>query len=180
MKKIALSILSVFVILGGLLFSACDKQVSLSIGEGQEIVELFTNNDNTENSRSKTIDVKLQNSNAGVKVEILKGDDVVSVSSTQNERKSDGEYSFDISCLDKSGEAEVKVYAIDDARAFKNILVKVNTDLESITAKANNSNLGSDLFVVRGIDKTLVTEDYFDLAPITANRKDIIWTFENS
>lgn len=180
MKKFALSILSVFVILGGLLFSACDKQVSLSIGEGQEIVELFTNNDNTENSRSKTIDVKLQNSNAGVKVEILKGDDVVSVSSTQPARRSDGEYSFDISCLDKSGEAEVKVYAIDDARAFKNILVKVNTDLESITAKANNSNLGSNLFVVRGIDKTLVTEDYFDLAPITANRKDIIWTFENS
>lgn len=180
MKKIALSILSVFVILGGLLFSACDKQVSLSIGEGQEIVELFTNNDNTENSRSKTIDVKLQNSNAGVKVEILKGDDVVSVSSTQPARRSDGEYSFDISCFDKSGEAEVKVYAIDDARAFKNILVKVNTDLESITAKANNSNLGSDLFVVRGIDKTLVTEDYFDLAPVTANRKDIIWTFENS
>ena len=180
MKKFALSILSVFVILGGLLFSACEKQVSLSIGEGQEMVELYTNNDDAGDGKSKTIDVTLQNSKAGVKVEILKGEDVVSVSSTHPARKGNGEYSFDISCFDKSGDAEVKVYAIDDIRAYKNIFVKVNTDLESITAKGNNSNLGSDLFVVKGVNKNLMPEDYFDLAPTTANKKDIDWTFETT
>ena len=48
MKKFALGFLSVFILLGGILFSACDKKVSLSLLTDQEVT-IFTNDESAEN-----------------------------------------------------------------------------------------------------------------------------------
>lgn len=185
MKKIALGFLSVFILLGGVLFSACDKKVSLSLLTSQEIT-IFTNDESAENFVKDNIEVLLENSSDGVKAEILKGDDVIKLSEISE--KSNGRYSFDIETLEskKSGKAEVKVYSIEDPSQSKIIYVNVNTILEGIDgAKDDNVDARSNYFVVKGertnqsIWKDLNVKEFFEFNPVTANVYDVNWTFEN-
>ena len=118
MKKFALGILSVFMILGGVLLSACDKKVSLSVST--EEVVIYTNYDKEGYYQSKTIDVSLKNSSDGVRVEILKGGDSIRLSSVK--KKTTENYSFTI-YGDKSGEAEVRVSSIEDNK--QNAIINV-------------------------------------------------------
>ena len=149
MKKLALGFLSVFMLLGGVLFSSCKSNVSLSLLTSEEIT-IFTNDEAAENFAKDNVEVKLENSSAGIRAEILKGDDVVKLSSIS--QKSDGRYSFDILTLGKkSGKAEVKVSSIEDKNQSKIVYVNVNTILEGIDAvQDNNVDARSNYFVVKG------------------------------
>lgn len=184
MKKLALGFLSVFMLLGGVLFSSCKSNVSLSLLTSEEIT-IFTNDEAAENFAKDNVEVKLENSSAGIRAEILKGDDVVKLSSIS--QKSDGRYSFDILTLGKkSGKAEVKVSSIEDKNQSKIVYVNVNTILEGIDAvQDNNVDARSNYFVVKGerenekVWKDLVVKEFFDFNPVTANIYDVNWTFEN-
>lgn len=180
MKKFALGILSVFMILGGVLLSGCDKKVSLSVSD-KEVV-LFTNYENAENNKSKEIEVDIQNSKVGVNVEVMYGQDCIDIErSNTTRKKANGKYAFKILTKEdkNSGVAQLKVSSIEDSKKYEYINVTVNTVIEDLKVTDHNSEEGkSDLFVVKGIDKELVTTDYFDLLPIHANIVDIDWTFE--
>lgn len=180
MKKFALGILSVFMILGGVLLSACEKKVSLSVSETE--VVLYTNYENGENNQSKEIEVDVQNSKAGINVEIMHGQDCVDLDRSNTSRaKANGKYAFKIlTKQDKSsGVAQLKVSSLDDSKQFQYINVTVNTIVEEIKVAGDNSEDGkTNLFVVKGADKELVTTDYFDLLPVYANITDVDWTFE--
>lgn len=176
MKKFALGILSVFIILGGVLLSACEKKVSLSVST--EEVVIYTNDEQAENYLSKVIDVSLENSSSGINVEILKGGDSIRLSPVTVKNSSN--YAFTI-YGDKSGEAEVKVSAKADSKQSKIITVHVKTVLEDIELAPDDSVDGrTNLYVTKTVGKKLNVEDYFNLKPVTANVKDIIWTFEDS
>ena len=178
MKKFALGILSVFMILGGVLLSACDKKVSLSVSETE--VVLYTNYDQGVN-RQKEIEVELDNSNAGVNVEIIYGQDCIELDrSNTTTQKSNGKYAFRIltKAEKNSGYAQIKVSAIEDSSQFEYIDVTINTVLEDLPYATEDSEDGrSNLFAVKGVRKELVTTDYFDFEPATANICDIDWTF---
>lgn len=174
MKKIILGILSVFMIMGGVLLSACEKKVSLSVS-AEEVV-IFTNYQQAENYQSKEIKVTLQNSSFGIKTEILKGGDSIILSEVR--RGNSSNYFFDI-YGEKSGEAEIKVYSVEDNSQSKIISVKVNTNLEEIkTLKNDNQDAKSDLFVIKGKEKNLAALDYFEFEPLTANVCDVKWSIE--
>jgi len=176
MKKFALGILSVFMILGGVLLSACEKKISLSVST--EEVVIFTNDEQEENYQQKEIDVFLENSNAGIVVEVLKGEDCVTYSDVR--KKGEGNFAFTI-FGNKSGDAEVKVSAVEDIKQSKIISVSVKTVIESISKKTgDNQDARSDLFVVKGSSKELSFEDYFEFSPITANVRDVVWSFEET
>ena len=176
MKKFALGILSVFMILGGVLLSACEKKVSLSVST--EEISIYTNYEQAENYQSKEIDVSLENSSSGINIEILKGRDSISLSPVTVKNSSN--YSFTI-FADKSGEAEVKVSSKEDSRQSKTISVHVMTVLEEITSASEDSVDGrTNLFVTKGVEKELNVDDYFNLEPVTVNVCDIVWTFEDS
>lgn len=175
-KKFALGILSVFMILGGVLLSACEQKVSLSVS-AEEVV-IYTNYDKEGDYQSKNIDVTLENSSAGINVEILKGGDSIRISDVK--KKTDSKYSFTI-YGDRSGEAEVKVSALDDVRQSKTIDVTVNTMLEYLEKLPDDSvDARTNKFVVRGEQKTLNVEDYFNVSPVTANVKDIEWSLADT
>lgn len=177
MKKFALGILSIFMVLGGVLLSACDKEVSLSVSESQ--VELFTNWDQGE--KTKEIEVDLENSSAGINVEIDYGQDCIEIDRTNTTtQKSNGNYAFRISTKAEknSGYARVKVSAVDDSSKFEYVEIVVNTIVEDMNIASGDSEDGkSNLFAVKGVTKNLVTSDYFDLQPDVANIRDIEWSF---
>lgn len=176
MKKVALGILSVFILLGGLLLSACEKKVSLSVST--EEVVIYTNDEQAENYLSKEISVSLENSSSGINVEILNGGDSIRLSPVTVKNSSN--YAFTI-FGDKSGEAEVKVSAKADSKQSKIITVHVKTILEDIELAPDDSVDGrTNLYVTKTVGKKLNVEDYFNLEPVTANVKDIVWTFEGS
>lgn len=174
MKKIAFAFLSVFMILGGVLLTACEKQVSLSVSDSQ--VEIYTN-DNTEGDyQTKMIEVTLENSDMGIEVEILKGEGIVK-DDFEITRRNNGKYNFTISAL-KSGDATLKVYSVEDPTKSSNVSVAVKTVLKDLVTKQEDSeNARSNMFVVKGIKKQIVTSDYFNFDPVEANVCDINWSF---
>ncbi|MGN1201295.1 MAG: hypothetical protein ACI4R8_03470, partial [Candidatus Caccovivens sp.] len=174
MKKFAFAILGVFMILGGVLLSACEKQVSLSVST--EEVVIYTNDEQQENYQKKTIDVHVENSNEGIEVEVLKGEACVD-GNFNIKRKTNGDYSFTINATN-SGSALLKVYSIEDNSKSKNISVEVKTVLKALE-KATIDNK-RDLFVVKDLEKELDASEYFEFDPITANVCDIEWQFEET
>ena len=64
MKKFSLSILGIFLFLGGVFLTACQQQISLSVSTQE--VEIYTNDKTAENYLTKDIEVTLSNSSAGI------------------------------------------------------------------------------------------------------------------
>lgn len=172
MKKFSLSILGIFLFLGGVFLTACQQQISLSVSTQE--VEIYTNDTTAENYLTKDIEVTLSNSSAGIGVELVKGNNV---SLSKPELIGSGKYGFTITG-EKSGVAEVKVYANDDPKIAKSIHVKVNTLLTEINHKNNYLTNNRDCrFVVKGQSVNLNQKDLFNFEPETANIKDLEWTF---
>ncbi len=172
MKKFSLSILGIFLFLGGVFLTACQQQISLSVSTQE--VEIYTNDKTAENYLTKDIEVTLSNSSAGIGVELVKGNNV---SLSKPELIGSGKYGFTITG-EKSGVAEVKVYANDDPKIAKSIHVKVNTLLTRIYRKNNYLTNNRDCrFVVKGQSVNLNQKDLFNFEPETANIKDLEWTF---
>ena len=189
MKKLALGFLSVFMILGGVLLSACDTKVSLSLLTSEEVT-IVTNDETAENYGKYTVEAKVENSSEGIRAEVLEGNDVVKLSSIS--AKSDGRYSFDIETLEtqKSGKAKVKLSSVEDQSQSKIVYVNVDTVLDDLQeVEDDNADAKSNRYVVKSgqsvysIDDrqitTLNVKDYFEFNPITANVYDIVWTFED-
>lgn len=172
MKKFSLSILGIFLFLGGVFLTACQQQISLSVSTQE--VEIYTNDTTAENYLTKDIEVTLSNSSAGIGVELVKGNNV---SLSKPELIGSGKYGFTITG-EKSGVAEVKVYANDNPKIAKSIHVKVNTLLTDIDHKNNYLTNNRDCrFVVKGQSVNLNQKDLFNFEPETANIKDLEWTF---
>ncbi len=176
MKKFALGILSVFILLGGVLLAACERKISLTLLTDEEIV-IFTNDEQAENYGSDEIEVQLENSTAGVRAEIVRGNDVINPPTVRS--LGDNRYAISVSSKENknSGEAEVKITARDDDSQSVTVYVQVNTIIESLTRKSDdNVDARTNLFAVKGVEKRLVLEDYFVVNPETANVYNIDWT----
>ena len=180
MRKFALGILSVFILLGGVLLGACQKQVSLSVSTNEVVI--YTNDSNQENYQSKEIEVSVENSNLGIGVQIDEGDDCVEIEKTYTTKtKGNGKYAFKIltKANKNSGQAKITTYSLDDPTKSETISVSVKTILERLTTSTGDiQNSKSDRFVVRGEEKKLSINDYFEPDPFTANVADIDWSFE--
>jgi len=182
MKKFAVGILSLFILLGGMFLTACGKTVSLSVST-QEVV-VYTNDSQEENYQSKEIEVTVDNSKLGVGVEILDGQDCIDIEKTNTStKKANGKYAFLIKTKENknSGTARVNVWSIEDRTKSKVINVTVNTVLEHLVAASDDSEDNrTDLYVVKGVQKSLVPKEFFDFSPTTANVDDLIWTFDDT
>ncbi len=174
MKKITLGILSVLMVVGGLfLFTGCNKQISISVSTNEFTIS--TNDTNAENYLSKDIYVSLTNSSAGVRVEVIEGDDSIHVDSEYATQRSDGEYYFTV-YADKSGEAKIRVTAVDDSSKSEEITVHVQTMLTGLTSVTDDEK---SLYLVRGSSRTFddaFVSQFLKFTPEDANIKDIVWT----
>ena len=179
MKKFAFGFLSVFILLGGMLLTACGNNVSISVST-QDVV-IYTNYEQAENSESKEIEVSVNDSNLGIGVDILEGEDCIDIQKTHTTTpKANGRYSFVIKTKanKNSGTAKINVWSIEDSRKNQTINVTVNTILEELTQITDyQAQSRSDMFAIKGVTKELVVSDYFELNPVSANIKDVEWTF---
>ncbi len=177
-KSLSVAILSVFLIFGGMLLSACGKQVSLSVSTNE--VTISTNNPNAENYGQAEIGVTLTDSSEGVRVEVIDGQDSIHVSSVTH--RTGDEYYFTI-YGDSSGEARVRVSSIEDFSASQEVAVSVDTYLEEIVVSSDDTvDNRSNLFAVKGDTNgtKLDAETYFDFRPVTANIRDVDWNFDET
>ena len=180
MKKFAFAILSVFMILGGMVLSACEKNVSLSVSATE--VTLYTND--TQQNLSREIEVTLEGSSDGIDVEELDGNECITLEKTFTESpKRSGKYAFVVKAdlATQVQPATIKVSSKEDPTKYQFVYVTVNTLLTGLNeVKDDRPDSRTNNFVVKGVDKELVVGQYFSFEPITANICDIIWTFEDS
>ena len=180
MKKIALGFLSVLMLLGGVVLSACGgKNISISVSNTEVVI--YTNYENSQyNYKTATISVELNESTDGVGVQVETGNDVVKCSTPTLDRQ--GRYNFNIETFDSlnSGSAQIKVYSIEDPSIYQYVNVTVYTYLESLTnLDLKDAEGRSDLYVVKGGEKDLTPSKFFEFNPAKANVTDIVWTFQD-
>ena len=180
MKKIALGFLSVLMLLGGVVLSACGgKNISISVSNTEVVI--YTNYENSQyNYKTATISVGLNESTDGVGVQVETGNDVVECSTPTLDRQ--GRYNFNIETFDSlnSGSAQIKVYSIEDPSIYQYVNVTVYTYLESLTnLDLKDAEGRSDLYVVKGGEKDLTPSKFFEFNPPNANVTDIVWTFQD-
>ena len=108
MKKIAFGFLTLMMLFGGVLLSACgERNISISVSASE--VEVYTNN--AQEDSFENISVTLNGSDDGIGVQLESQNDVVEV--TEPTRDRSGNYTFTINAL-RSGKATVRVYSIED------------------------------------------------------------------
>ncbi len=171
MKKFALGILSVFLIFGGMILTACKDEVNLSVST--EEVTIYTNDSRYDSEA--VVNVSVENSSMGIGVNILSGDGIVK---TEQAKRADGDYYVTIQGI-KSGDAEIEIYCQEDYSKKEKVSVHVNTILTNITQSSQGTSIKSDKFAVKGVWKVLDVEKYFDLYPEEANIRDTRWSFVN-
>lgn len=175
MKKVALSILSVFMLLGGVILSACGgEKPTLSLSTNY--VEIYTNDEDAPNSKYAKIEVALSNSKDGIGVQVESGSDVVTYSTSSTNSTS---YTVTLTAI-KSGSAKVKVYARTDQSVYDYIDVAVKTLPTSTSIKDQNDSEGkTSLFVVKGGQGTsLAVDKYISFEPADVNVLDVAWSFD--
>ena len=183
MKKVALSILSVFMLLGGVILSACGgEKPSLSLSTNY--VEIYTNDEDAPNSKYAKIEVALSNSKDGIGVQVESGSDVVESGSDviTYSTSSAGSTSYTVTLTAiKSGSAKVKVYARADQSVYDYIDVAVKTLPTSTSIKDQNDSEGrTSLFVVKGGQGTsLAVDKYISFEPADVNVMDVVWSFDS-
>ncbi len=180
MKKFAFAILSVFMVLGGMVLSACEKNVSLSVSATE--VTLYTND--TQQNLSREIEVTLEGSSDGIDVEEWDGNECITLEKTYTESpKRSGKYAFVVKAdlATQVQPATIKVSSKEDPTKYQFVYVTVNTLLTGLNeVKDDRPDSRTNNFVVKGVDKELVVGQYFSFEPITANICDIVWTFVDS
>lgn len=170
MKKITVFLLGLFVCLGGILFSACENKVNLTVSD--KYVTIYKNDENgVINYLKKDITIS-----TNAFVDVFEGD-CVYVTQPQKNRK--GDYVFTIHVLEgdcSSDKAEIHVTSIDNSQ-WQPIYVNVKTVATSISTDSSKTQ---GLFVVKDDEKgNDLSDTYFEFEPITANEKDISWVFDN-
>lgn len=174
MKKIAFGFLTLMMLFGGVLLSACgERNISISVSASE--VEVYTNN--AQEDSFENISVTLNGSDDGIGVQLESQNDVVEV--TEPTRDRSGNYTFTINAL-RSGNATVRVYSIEDPSVYQYINVTSYTYLEELESLDLNDQDGrSGLYVVKGDSngKDLTPTNFFNLYPLDANVTDIVWTF---
>lgn len=176
MKKFVYGILTTLMLFGGVFLSACEPaQISLSLSTN--IVNLVTNDETGGSPREETISVSLTNSDLGVGVEIISGEEHILPSDIVQNRK--GNFNFTITAQN-SGEALIRVYSLEDNDIFEYINVSVKTNLGSLQMNDMvNANGQSEMWIERGGYKVLYPETYFTFDPIDADVDDLVWTFND-
>ena len=176
MKKFVYGILTTLMLFGGVFLSACEPaQISLSLSTN--IVNLVTNDETGGSPKEETISVSLTNSDLGVGVEIISGEEHILPSDIVQNRK--GNFNFTITAQN-SGEALIRVYSLEDNNIFEYINVSVKTNLGSLQMNDMvNANGQSEMWIERGGYKVLYPETYFTFDPIDADVDDLVWTFND-
>lgn len=176
MKKFVYGILTTLMLFGGVFLSACEPaQISLSLSTN--IVNLVTNDETGGSPKEETVSVSLENSDLGVGVEIISGEEHILPSDIVQNRK--GNFNFTITAQN-SGEALIRVYSLENHDIFEYINVSVKTYLGSLQMNDMvNANGQSEMWIERGGSKVLYPETYFTFDPIDADVDDLVWTFND-
>ena len=178
MKKIAFGFLTVLMLLGGVILSACgEKNIYLSVSSSEVVI--YTNYENSEfNYQRANVSVTLEGSEDGVGLQIESGKDIIKCTSPEKDRQ--GNYNFTIEEIgEKSGKAQIKVYSIEDPSIYKYVNVTSYTYLTKYQALDLKDEDGrSGLYVIKGASQDLTPSKYFNFLPSEANVVDTIWTFQ--
>ena len=174
MKKIALGILSVFMLFGGVVLSACSgSNPSLSVSSNY--IEICTNDADMDNYQSGNISVTLEGSNDGIGVQVESGSDVVTCSVNET---SSSQYTVTFSSV-RSGNARARIYSRENQSVYEYVNIQVYTVPTSTSLIDQNDDEGrTSMYVVKGGSGTsLNVDDYISFEPADANVKDVVWSF---
>ena len=175
MKKIALGILSVFMLFGGVVLSACSgSNPSLSVSSNY--IEICTNDADMDNYQSGNISVTLEGSNDGIGVQVESGSDVVTCSVNET---SSSQYTVTFSSV-RSGNARARIYSRENQSVYEYVNIQVYTVPTSTSLIDQNDDEGrTSMYVVKGGSGTsLNVDDYISFEPADANVKDVVWSFK--
>ncbi len=177
MKKVALGILSVFMLLGGVILSACTKE-NPSLSLSTNYMEIYTNDADRDNYQEGVVEVTLNGSSDGVGVQVESGSDVVTYSTS---KQSSSSYTVTLNAI-KSGNAKVKIYAMANQNIYDYLDVSVLTIPTSTSLIDQNDPDGrTSLYVVKdGSGTSLDVDKYISFAPADANVRDVVWSFNSA
>lgn len=177
MRKIALGILSVFMLFGGMLLASCSKE-NPSLSLSTNYMEIYTNDaDRGGNYQKGVVKVTLNGSSDGIGVQVESGSDVVTYSTS---KKNASSYAVTLKAI-KSGNAKVKIYAMANQSVYDYLDVSVLTIPTSTSIIDQNDPDGrTSLFVVKeGSGTFLDVDKYISFAPADANVKDVVWMLKD-
>lgn len=175
MKKIALGILSVFMLFGGVVLSACSgSNPSLSVSSNH--IEIYTNDADMDNYQSGNISVTLEGSSDGIGVQVESGSDVVTY---QVNETSSSQYTVTFSSV-RSGNARARIYSRENQSVYEYVNIQVYTMPTSTSLIDQNDDEGrTSMFVVKnGNGTSLDVDSYISFEPADANVKDVVWSFK--
>ena len=176
MRKIALGILSVFMLFGGMLLASCSKE-NPSLSLSTNYMEIYTNDTDKDNYQEDVVEVTLNGSSDGIGVQVESGSDVVTYSTS---KKNASSYAVTLKAI-KSGNAKVKIYAMANQSVYDYLDVSVLTIPTSTSIIDQNDPDGrTSLFVVKeGSGTFLDVDKYISFAPADANVKDVVWMLKD-
>ena len=177
MRKIALGILSVFMLFGGMLLASCSKE-NPSLSLSTNYMEIYTNDaDRGGNYQKGVVKVTLNGSSDGVGVQVESGSDVVTYSTS---KQSSSSYTVTLNAI-KSGNAKVKIYAMANQNIYDYLDVSVLTfPISTSIIDQNDPDGRTSLFVVKeGSGTFLDVDKYISFAPADANVKDVVWMLKD-
>ena len=176
MRKIALGILSVFMLFGGMLLASCSKE-NPSLSLSTNYMEIYTNDTDKDNYQEDVVEVTLNGSSDGIGVQVESGSDVVTYSTS---KKNASSYAVTLKAI-KSGNAKVKIYAMANQSVYDYLDVSVLTIPTSTSIIDQNDADGrTSLFVVKeGSGTFLDVDKYISFAPADANVKDVVWMLKD-
>lgn len=177
MKKVALGILSVFMLLGGVILSACTKE-NPSLSLSTNYMEIYTNDADRDNYQEGVVEVTLNGSSDGVGVQVESGSDVVTYSTS---KQSSSSYTVTLNAI-KSGNAKVKIYAMANQNIYDYLDVSVLTfPIDTSIIDQNDPDGRTSLYVVKdGSGTSLDVDKYISFAPADANVRDVVWSFNSA
>lgn len=172
MKKFFVGLLSIFLLVGASILSACGSEKPvLTLSQQSVEIELYSGD---VDGGYETVTAEVSNaSDTSISVSANGYENIVKLST---EPTTSGKTLITITGL-KEGYAEV-VVRTNQGNAYKTITVDVYSEVTSMTQKTEEVTKKKN-FAIRGMTNTLIENNLIEFQPSQNSRRTITWTFEN-
>lgn len=174
MKKFVIGLLSVFVMLGASILSACGSpKINLEVASQNVSIQL----NDPDNDPTSVVSFQITGADdATIQTPYFTDKDIAKVNSVTY--STDGKGQVVIEGLNE-GETQL-VLTTQQGKVQKHINVEVYSEVIEIVNKKEDVENKSDRFAIKGGAVVLDANNFFNFEPATSNRKEVVWSFEDN
>ena len=174
MKKFVIGLLSVFVMLGASILSACGSpKINLEVASQNVSIQL----NDPDNDPTSVVSFQITGADdTTIQTPYFTDKNIAKVNSITY--STDGKGQVVVEGLNE-GETQL-VLTTQQGKVQKYINVEVYSEVVSITNKNEDVESKSDRFAIKGGTVVLDVNDFFNFEPATSNRKEVVWSFEDN